>query len=279
MADTYKRVNWEDSPSIQTPISARNLNIMDKGIDDAHIKASELETNKIDKPSTGKVGQALVVAAVDGNGKPTGFKLVDMNNGTSGGNSSGTQNVVSGVTVAQANTLLAILQKTSFTEQLTQSELSAFKTAWGITDDGSGDNSDTGDSGSGDDTGNDSDLSGTVFDEFILGEVSSCLVASWMKNIAATTVAVSYSDGVKNENGEVALADTVYSMPFYTSSASSVAGQENHYDALKGKFVKSFNGSIYYIDPESEYVHDTVGSEYLSESITYKKAYAVSINS
>lgn len=189
MADTYKRVNWEDSPSIQTPISARNLNIMDKGIDDAHIKASELETNKIDKPSTGKVGQALVVAAVDGNGKPTGFKLVDMNNGTSGGTSSGTQTaiavdsalsktsanpvqnkvvakkfeeiesklpvgdgeVVSGVTVAQATSLWAILQKATFTEALTDEEISAFERAWLNTT--SEDNTDPDDGNDGGNTG------------------------------------------------------------------------------------------------------------------------------
>lgn len=31
---SYSRVNWEDSPSTNTPINAANLNVMDKGISD-----------------------------------------------------------------------------------------------------------------------------------------------------------------------------------------------------------------------------------------------------
>ena len=42
MSDTYTRVNWEDSPSTNTPISAENLNKMDKGIEDAHKKCTEI---------------------------------------------------------------------------------------------------------------------------------------------------------------------------------------------------------------------------------------------
>lgn len=38
----------------------------------------------------------------------------------------------SGVTTAQANSLWTIMQKTAFTEPLTDAELNAFKTAWGI---------------------------------------------------------------------------------------------------------------------------------------------------
>lgn len=38
----------------------------------------------------------------------------------------------SGVTTAQAESLWALVQKTAFTEQLTDEELNAFKTAWGI---------------------------------------------------------------------------------------------------------------------------------------------------
>ena len=34
MAKRYTRVNWQNSPSTVTPISAENLNKMDKGIDD-----------------------------------------------------------------------------------------------------------------------------------------------------------------------------------------------------------------------------------------------------
>lgn len=44
----------------------------------------------------------------------------------------GNQTGGSGVTTGQANSLWAILQKTAFAEQLTDAELTAFKTAWGI---------------------------------------------------------------------------------------------------------------------------------------------------
>ena len=45
-----------------------------------------------------------------------------------------------GVTTEQANSLWAIMQKTAFSEQLTDEELNAFKTAWGITEESGGDN-------------------------------------------------------------------------------------------------------------------------------------------
>ena len=173
MDDTYKRVNWEDSPSIQTPISARNLNIMDKGIEEAHVKVVKIEANKIDKPSSGKVGQVLVVESVDGNGKPTSFKLVDMEESGNGSRN--------GVTVAQASSLWAILQKTALTEQLTQSELSAFKTAWGITEDGASDGPDTGDS------------PGTT-GKIVLGEATNCVAIAWISGVPATSMLVEYAD-------------------------------------------------------------------------------------
>ena len=34
MAKRYARLNWQNAPSVATPINAANLNIMDKGIDD-----------------------------------------------------------------------------------------------------------------------------------------------------------------------------------------------------------------------------------------------------
>lgn len=42
----------------------------------------------------------------------------------------------SGATTAQANSLWAFLQKTAFSKQLTDEEITAFKTTWGITDEG-----------------------------------------------------------------------------------------------------------------------------------------------
>ena len=41
---SYTRVNWQDSPSTQTPISASNLNIMDKGIKDLEGDLGTLES-------------------------------------------------------------------------------------------------------------------------------------------------------------------------------------------------------------------------------------------
>lgn len=41
MADvTYARVNWEDSPSTDTPINATNLNKMDLGIEQSATRAN-----------------------------------------------------------------------------------------------------------------------------------------------------------------------------------------------------------------------------------------------
>lgn len=42
---SYTPVNWEDSPSTSTPITADNLNIMDKGIADVDERTTEIETN------------------------------------------------------------------------------------------------------------------------------------------------------------------------------------------------------------------------------------------
>ena len=38
---TYSRVNWEDSPSTDTPINATNLNKMDAGISQVDTRANE----------------------------------------------------------------------------------------------------------------------------------------------------------------------------------------------------------------------------------------------
>ncbi|MBE5877707.1 MAG: hypothetical protein E7290_12570 [Lachnospiraceae bacterium] len=43
----YNRVNWEDSPSTNTPINAANLNNMDKGIADVAEAIQELQLNTI----------------------------------------------------------------------------------------------------------------------------------------------------------------------------------------------------------------------------------------
>lgn len=87
---TYVRVNWEDSPSENTPINSENLNKMDAAI------------------------EAVVNLANRHSGQ-----IEDMGNG-------------SGVTTAMSESLWAIIQKTAFAEALTEAELTAFKTAWGI---------------------------------------------------------------------------------------------------------------------------------------------------
>ena len=55
MDKAYTRVNFENLPSHQTPLSATNLNIMDKGIDDIDDRVIELNTNieSLDKSDVG----------------------------------------------------------------------------------------------------------------------------------------------------------------------------------------------------------------------------------
>lgn len=45
MAKKYSRVNWAAYPSKTTPMSAANLNVMDKGIDDLDNAVNALETS------------------------------------------------------------------------------------------------------------------------------------------------------------------------------------------------------------------------------------------
>ena len=59
---TYNRVNWEDSPSTNTPITASNLNVMDKGISDCAAAVNGC----FQSASNGK---ALIAAALTGKGQ------------------------------------------------------------------------------------------------------------------------------------------------------------------------------------------------------------------
>ena len=45
MAKRYIRINWQNRPSVATPISATNLNKMDKGIDDIDTALNNLENS------------------------------------------------------------------------------------------------------------------------------------------------------------------------------------------------------------------------------------------
>lgn len=45
MAKRYARLNWQNKPSVATPINATNLNKMDKGIDDIDTALNNLENS------------------------------------------------------------------------------------------------------------------------------------------------------------------------------------------------------------------------------------------
>ncbi|MDF2907137.1 MAG: hypothetical protein K0R34_2458 [Herbinix sp.] len=49
MAKRYIRLNWQNSPSVATPVNAANLNAMDKGIDDLDNSIEDLYDVKFDK--------------------------------------------------------------------------------------------------------------------------------------------------------------------------------------------------------------------------------------
>ena len=75
MAKRYVRLNWQNKPSIATPISAINLNIMDKGIDD-------LDLSKVDTDAIVNNGVTTVAGTVlDGRmGKTLTDGLTAINN-------------------------------------------------------------------------------------------------------------------------------------------------------------------------------------------------------
>jgi hypothetical protein len=58
MAKRYIRLNWQNSPSVATPVNAVNLNAMDKGIDDLDNAIEDLYSVKFDKANI--VQQATV---------------------------------------------------------------------------------------------------------------------------------------------------------------------------------------------------------------------------
>ena len=55
MAKRYARLNWQNAPSVATPINAVNLNILDKGIDDLDnaIEAQATQIQMINDNLTG----------------------------------------------------------------------------------------------------------------------------------------------------------------------------------------------------------------------------------
>jgi hypothetical protein len=82
-------------------------------------------------------------------------------------------------------------------------------------------------------------------------------------------MAVYYADGVEVVDGVVSLKNQK-SVTFYQSHT----GKTNNYGLLLGKYVKAFNGGIYYIDPNATHTHST-GGTFVKESIMYNPVYLV----
>ena len=57
--DTYKKINWENSSSTATPLSAENLNHMDDGIEAATTAITKIETDIAKKANTTEVNAVL----------------------------------------------------------------------------------------------------------------------------------------------------------------------------------------------------------------------------
>lgn len=64
----YERVNWQNSPSTATPVSADNLNKMDKGIADIDSQLAEIETEPSFKMTTDSEEVGLSDNLVNGSG-------------------------------------------------------------------------------------------------------------------------------------------------------------------------------------------------------------------
>lgn len=97
-----------------------------------------------------------------------------------------------GVTTEQANSLWDILQKSAFVEQLTEAELNAFKTAWGIADD--------------DDSGETEVTLSSISATYSGGSV---LVGTSVNDLNGITVKAIYSDGSKTTVTDYTLSGTI----------------------------------------------------------------------
>lgn len=120
---------------------------------------------------------------------------------------------------------------------------------------------DSGNSGNGDGTG------------IVLGEATNCVVVSWISTTTSGT-AVSYADEVEVIDGAVSLV-AAKSKTYYMTTADKYSS--NDYSTLIGKYVKSFGGDIYYIDPAATHTHATNVSTYVKENIKYSPAYLVNV--
>jgi hypothetical protein len=68
---TYERVNWEDSPSQNTPINQTNLNKMDKGIADCAAAVNSCNERVEECFQSASDGKALIASAITGKGIET----------------------------------------------------------------------------------------------------------------------------------------------------------------------------------------------------------------
>ena len=83
MAKRYARLNWQNRPSVATPISATNLNKMDKGIDDCDNAIEEIYNKRVNNvvttnPDTflaGPVGKTLQDQITELNNNLANIKL------------------------------------------------------------------------------------------------------------------------------------------------------------------------------------------------------------
>ena len=87
MAKRYIRINWQNRPSVATPISATNLNKMDKGIDDIDNAIEEIYNKRVNNVATtnpdtflaGPVGKTLQDQITTLNNKLNGEIVSDVN--------------------------------------------------------------------------------------------------------------------------------------------------------------------------------------------------------
>jgi hypothetical protein len=105
----------------------------------------------------------------------------------------------------------------------------------------------------------------------VLGDKTNCVVYAWLTNTTAGA-SVQYASDVRAVDGNVELVN-----PMNHTVYMQYSGVANDYTVLLDKYVKSFNGDIYYIDPDSTYTHSTDVTAYVKENIVYHSAHFASV--
>ena len=113
---------------------------------------------------------------------------------------------------------------------------------------------------------------GVQSDGYTFGHATSATVCSWVSG-STYSASVSWSTSAIAENGEVVLGYTNTLTMYKKNSAMGT----NDYTKLLGKYVKAYNGGIYYIDPNATHTHSTSTGIISSEYISYSPAYLVSV--